>query len=160
MCLLPISCYCIQKEVLGGGFITRRSVHNSRIERFWQNHVSRMYSDVLQSFLQDGRQCFVNFFRKLSIEVKSDDDDGCMEYPLFSDNSLVNLDSPITPVVAELSEEKATNQLPMEPCSLSDIMAQLSMNIVNGEFQTQVSRETVLEDLLLLSESVTWLLKD
>lgn len=34
-------------------------------------------------------------------------------------------------------------------------MAQLSMNIVNGEFQTQVSRETVLEDLLLLSESVT-----
>ena len=44
--------------------------------------------------------------------------------------------------------------------SLSDIMAQLSMNIVNGEFQTQVSRETVLEDLLLLSESVTWLLKD
>ena len=32
---------------------------------------------------------FVNFFRKLSIEVKSDDDYGCMEDPLFSDNSLV-----------------------------------------------------------------------
>ena len=39
-------------------------------------------------------------------------------------------------------------------------MAQLSMNIVNGEFQIQVSKETVLVDLLLLSESVSRLLKD
>uniref|UniRef100_A0A1X7VM26 Uncharacterized protein n=1 Tax=Amphimedon queenslandica TaxID=400682 RepID=A0A1X7VM26_AMPQE len=57
-----------------------------------------------------------HFCRKPSLEVKSDDDDGgCMEDPPFSDDPLVNPDSPIAPVVAKLNEEKATNQLLKEP---------------------------------------------
>ncbi|XP_019856540.1 PREDICTED: uncharacterized protein LOC105314041 isoform X2 [Amphimedon queenslandica] len=97
--------------------------------------------------------------RKPSMEVKSDDDDdddddGCMEDPPFNDDPIVNLDSPIAPAVAELNKEEAPNQVLKEPCSLNDIMSQLSMNIVNEEFQVQVGRESVLDDLLLLSESV------